>query len=104
MKQITTKQLESLALADKAEVARWTEYSVSDWIVENARFIGMIETGKADKTLFGEWPKGWKVEMKRAAKEKARLDLIAKFKRQHILEMDGALWLNNWELINQLEK
>ena len=42
--------------------------------------------------------------MRRAAKEKARLDLIAKFKRQHILEMDGALWLNNWELINQLEK
>ena len=53
MKQVTTKQLESLALADKAEVARWTEYSVSDWIVENARFIGMIETKKADKTLFG---------------------------------------------------
>lgn len=104
MKQITTKQLETLALADKAEVARWEEYSIRDWIVENAQFIGWIETKKADKTLFGEWPKGWKAEMKRAAKEKARLDLIAKFKRQNILEMDGALWLNNLDLINQISK
>jgi hypothetical protein len=103
MKQITTKQLQSLALADKAEVKRWTEYSITDWIAANAQHIGWIETGRADKTLFGEWPKGWKAEMKRASAEKARLDLIEKFKRQHILEMDGALWLNNWELINELK-
>lgn len=102
MKQITTKQLETLALADKAEVARWEEYSANDWLKENSKHVVWIETKKADKTLFGEWSKGWKVEMRRAAKEKARLDLIAKFKRQHVLEMDGALWLNNWELITSL--
>lgn len=103
MKQISQKQLETLALADKAEVARWEEYVAMDWVAANSKYIVWIETKKADKTLFGEWPKGWKAEMKRAAKERARFDLIAKFKRQNILEMDGVLWLNNIELINQLK-
>ena len=102
MKQITVKQLEKLALADTREIERWTEYSAIDWIKDNAQHITWIETGKADKTLFGEWPKGWKAEMKRAAKEKAKSDLIDKFKRHHIMEMDGALWLNSWEHIQKL--
>jgi hypothetical protein len=102
MKQITQKQLEALALADPREVETWTEYSASDWIKENAHHIAAIESGRTSKTLFGEWPKGWKAEMKRAAKEKAKADLIARFKRQNIMEMDGALWLNNHQLIQQL--
>lgn len=102
MKQITTKQLETLALADPREVERWTEYSAADWIKENAHHIAAIESGRTSKTLFGEWPKGWRAEMKRAAKEKAKADLIARFKRQNIMEMDGALWLNNYQLIQQL--
>lgn len=102
MKQITTKQLETLALADPREVELWTEYSAADWIKENARHIAAIETGRTSKTLFGEWSKGWRAEMKRAAKEKAKADLIARFKRQNIMDMDGALWLNNFQLIQQL--
>lgn len=104
MKQITQKQLEALALADPREVETWTEYSASDWIKENAHRIAAIELGKADKTYFGEWPKGWKSHMKHDAKEKAKADLIARFKRRHIMEMDGALWLCNLELIDQLSK
>lgn len=102
MKQITRKQLEALALADPREVERWTEYSASDWIKENAHHIASIEFSGNSKTLFGEWPKGWRAEMKRAAKEKAKADLIARFKRHNIMEMDGALWLNNFQLIQQL--
>jgi hypothetical protein len=104
MKQITAKQIEALALADAREVKRWTEYAAADWIIANARHLAEIEFGRVTKTFFGEWPKGWRHEMKREAKEKAKADLIERFKRQNIKEIDGALWLNNHQIISQLEK
>ena len=102
MKQITHKQMEALALADPREVKRWTEYAAADWINENARHLAAIAFGSVTKTFFGQWPKGWQAEMKRAAKEKAKADLIAKFKRQSIMELDGALWLNDHQLIQKI--
>jgi hypothetical protein len=104
MKQITRNQLEKMALADKREVERWTEYSAADWLKENARHVAGIETGRMDKTLYGEWPKGWKAEMKRAASEKARADLIERFRREHVFELDGALWLRSMDLIEAMKK
>lgn len=105
MKQISEKTLRSLALADKSDVARWTEWETADWIKENSEWIAKIEISKTvDKTLFGEWPKGWKAEAKRAGRERAEKALIEKFTRDNVKVLDGAFWLNNYHLIDQLSR
>lgn len=103
MKQITQKQMEQIALRDESYLSAILDYHVSDWIKENAFRIGAMETGKADKTYFGEYPKGWRSAMKADATQSARAEIIAKFKAENVLELDGALWLRDWTLIQQLE-
>jgi len=102
MKQITLKQAEKLSLRNnlKSEI----EYCQIDWIKENARHIAMIETKKADKTLYGEWPKGWRHEMKIQSEKQARQDLLARFLRDECKQIDGAIWLGNWQIIQELER
>lgn len=103
MKQITLKQAESLAFADKGELEREVRYCQGDWLRDNARYVAGIESRYYDKTLAGEWPKGWKAEMNRAANEKARADILARFLRDHCKQLDGAIWLGSWHLIEQME-
>ena len=75
-----------------------------EWVEANARYIADIETKRADKTLYGEWPKGWRSEMLRASKEKAKSDIVSRFLRDECKQLDGAIWLGNWQMIKELER
>lgn len=103
MKQITTAQAKKLAY-DTARLADETKYCQSDWIKANAHIIADIETKRANKTWYGEWPKGWKAEMLRAATVQAKQNLLSNFMRDHCMIMDGAIWLNDWHLIEKMAK
>jgi hypothetical protein len=104
MKQISQKQMEAMALADKRGYEQALEWCIVDWLRKNAEYVAAIETGRSNKTLYGEWPKGWKAEMMREAKVAARAAVVSKFKLAHILELDGALWLRDWQMIDTLAK
>jgi hypothetical protein len=95
MKQISKRELRSLALRDAEWLRVKTEWAAADWLAENAAEVSKIELGANHKTLFGEWPKGWKAEMKRAAKEMAETAIIDAYRRDNIFELDGALWLRD---------
>ena len=103
MKQITIKQAESLAHGNPVRLAAEIRWEQMRWIETNARYIADIETKRADKTLFGDWPKGWRCEMIRAANENARKSLLERFLRDECKLLDGAIWLGNWEIILALE-
>lgn len=103
MKQITLKQAEALATRNDSRLKAEIEYCQADWISENSRVIADIECRRTHKTYWGEWPKGWKHEMRRAATEKARQDLIKRFLRDECKQLDGAIWLGNWQMIQELE-
>jgi hypothetical protein len=102
MKQITRKQAEDLACADGA-LKREIEYCQADWIKENARVIADIECKRTDKTFFGNWPKGWKSTMKAESAKRAKDDLVKRFLSRECKELDGAIWLGNWQMIQNLE-
>ena len=104
MKQITLKQAESLACSDPLRLSYEIKYCQQEWIETNARYIADIETKRADKTLYGEWPKGWRAEMLRASKEKAKSDIVARFLRDECKQLDGAIWLGNWQMIERMER
>jgi hypothetical protein len=104
MKQITLEQAAKLATGNKARVKSETYYCQEDWVRANAPYIAAIETGRHDRTLCGEWPKGWKAEMKEVAKQMAKKALLERFLRDECKLLDGAIWLGNWEIIQQLEK
>ena len=102
MKQITIKEVESISCTQSA-LETETRYAQAEWIQANARYIADIETKRTDKTLFGAWPKGWKHEMLRASKDNAKKALIERFLARECKQLDGAIWLGNWQIINQLE-
>lgn len=104
MKQITTKQAESLAFADAYALKTEIEYCQADWIRDNARHIADIETKRTDKTLYGTWPKGWKAAMKAESEKCAKSDLLARFLKRECFQLDGAIWLGNFQLITKLEQ
>lgn len=104
MKQISLKQAQELATRDAYKLKAEIEYCQSEWISENSQTIADIELKRTDKTYWGEWLKGWKHEMKRAAIEKAKQDLLSRFLRDECKQLDGAIWLGNWQLIQELEK
>ena len=101
MKQISRKAAEALALKNAARgaLAREEEFFASQWLKENARHVAAIETGRVDKTFFGEFPKGWRAAMKADAKTKAREYIVESFIREKCASIDDALWLNDWQLI-----
>jgi len=101
MKQISTKTAQTLAdreLHIKSEI----RFCQSDWIKFNADRIADIECGRADKTYYGEYPKGWKVAMKADATTAAQGRTLRQFLETRCTVIDGAIWLNDWQLINQL--
>jgi hypothetical protein len=104
MKQITSKQAENLALKDDNKLKCEIKYCQQDWIIKNARFIADIETKRSDKTLFGEWPKGWKAQMVKDSVEIAKAALLSRFLRDECKQLDGAIWLGNWQMIQDLER
>ena len=104
MKQISLEQAQQLATREIYKLKVEIEYCQADWISENSRVIADIECKRTNKTYWGEWPKGWKNEMKRAANEKARRDLLNRFLRDECRQLDGAIWLNNWQLITEIEQ
>lgn len=104
MKQITEKQAMEFANLNGYALKMEVEYCQADWIKENARFIADIEMKRSDKTLCGEWPDGWKRTMIRESMEKAKGDLLARFLRDQCFQLDGALWLGNLTLIEEMEK
>ena len=104
MKQITMEQAIKLATANEKRVAQELRWAREDWVKENARYIAAIECREWDRTLGGEWPKGWRYEMKKEARAKASRQLLDKFLREECKLLDGAIWLGNWEIIQQLEK
>jgi hypothetical protein len=104
MKQITSKQAENLALKDEIKLKYEIKYSQHDWIIENASYIADIETKRSDKTLFGEWPKGWKAQMVKDSAEAAKAALLSRFLRDECKLLDGAIWLGNWQMIQDLER
>lgn len=102
MKQITRKQAEELACANNA-LRLEIEYCQADWIKDNARVIADIECKRTDKTFFGNWPKGWKATMKAESAERSLRDLTERFLKRECKELDGAIWLGNWQMIQNLE-
>lgn len=104
MKQISIETAEKLAIQDKTKLKHEIKYEQQDWIVKNARFIADIETKRADKTLFGEWLKGWKAQMVKDSTENAKAALLFRFLRDECKQLDGAIWLGNWQMIQELEK
>ena len=105
MKQITLKQAQSLSKTSSVvSIKDETRYCQADWIRENAHHIADVEMRRTDKTFYGEWPKGWKAEMKRAAAAKAESLLLHRFLRDKCKELDGAIWLGDWAMIQQMEK
>jgi len=102
MKQISKDQ--ALALAIKNHLKDEIRYCQADWIRENARHIADIETKRADRTFYGQWPKGWKNQMVKDSTEAAKEALLARFLRDECKVLDGAIWLGNWEMIQSMEK
>jgi len=102
MKQITIKQAEDLA-CQNGDLRLEIECCQTDWIKDNARVIADIEYRRVDKTYFGNWPKGWKHQMKAESAERALHDLTERFLRRECKELDGAIWLGNWQMIQNLE-
>lgn len=104
MKQITLAQARALALENKQRLYDEIKYCQADWVRDHGRHIADIETKRADKTYFGEFPKGWKSEMLRASKETAEANLLARFLRDECKQLDGAIWCGNWQIIQRLER
>jgi hypothetical protein len=104
MKQITYEKAEQLALKNPYELSFEIDCCETEWVANNARAIASIESKRRDKTNGGEWLKGWKHEMKRASAVQAKADLVRKFISQKCVVMEGALWLNDWQLICELEE
>ena len=104
MKQISPKTAEKLALQDETKLKYEMQYEQHDWIVKNAKYIADIETKRCDKTLFGEWPKGWKAQMLKDSSEAAKSALLSRFLRDECELLDGAIWLGNWQMIQELER
>ena len=104
MKQITLKQAEKLACSNKYALKFEIECCQKEWIEKNAKYISDIETKRADKTLFGEWPKGWKNQMVKDSAEISKAALLSKFLRDECKQLDGAIWLGNWKMIQELER
>ena len=103
MKQITQKQAEKIAwcpLDLKFEI----ECCQAEWIASNARYIAEIETKRADKTYWGEYPKGWKSAMLKQSEKTAKSNLLTRFISRKCREIDGAFWMSAWQLICEIEK
>ncbi len=104
MKQISLKQAKHLAFANCVRLNDEIKYCQVDWIRDNARFIADIECKRCDKTFYGDWPKGWKVEMVRASTEAARTAILERFLRDECKQLDGAIWLGNMQMILEMER
>lgn len=104
MKQITHREAEKLALADPRNLKFEIECCQAEWIAKNSRHIAEIETKRTDKTYWGEYPKGWKSAMLKDSKEKAKSDILRRFLANKCREIDGVLWLNDWQMICEMEK
>ncbi len=102
MKQLTQKQILELATKDSARLKTEIRYCMSDWLKANAAKVVSIEAGYTNKTHFGEFPKGWKSEMKRWAKEDAVRILTEAFIKDKCFVLDGATWLGDWQMINEI--
>lgn len=102
MKQITRAQAEALATSDEYKLDFETKFYQSQWIKENSMVIADIECKRCPRDYYGTWPKGWKAQMRKEAKEKARKYLIDRFMRDKCFELDGAIWLNDWQLVTEL--
>jgi hypothetical protein len=102
MKQITMKQAQDLA-CQNGTLRLEIEYCQADWIKDRSRVIADIECKRTDKTYYGEWPKGWKAAMKEESAERALHDLTERFLKRECKELDGAIWLGNWQMIQNLE-
>ena len=103
MKQISQATAERLATRKKSDVTTETRYAIEDWLTANARYVADIETGRANKTLYGDWPKGWKAQMLSDAKTTAKARLVERFIWDHCKVLDGVIWLGDWQLIIELE-
>ena len=103
MKQITKQQAESLAFANGA-LEYETKLCQGDWIRKNADRIADIETKRCDKTLWGTFPDGWKKQMAKGAKMMAKENLLERFLRDECKQLDGAIWLGNITMIEQMER
>jgi hypothetical protein len=104
MKQITTKQAQDFSCTDPYVVKIEIKVCQANWIRENARHIADIEAKRCDKTFYGTYPKGWRHAMKSESEKQAKDILLKQVLNQECVQLDGAIWLNNMQLINQLEK
>ena len=104
MKQISLAAAEKLAFADSRALKDEVRFCEADWIRENARLIADIESKRAPKDLYGEWPKGWRVEMKKQAVAMAKKALLDRFLRNECKQLDGAIWLGNFQMICAIER
>lgn len=92
MKQVTIEEIHDLALSP----ARFNfefRFQCSEWLEKNARHVAEIELKLIDKTNYGQWPAGWKVEMKKQARLITMKNLIEDFMRNNIIHSGGAYWL-----------
>jgi hypothetical protein len=103
MQQITIETAHRLALADPLKLREEIRFESADWIREEANRIADVETGRADKTYCGMWPRGWRAAMKLQSAHRARVRLIDRWMLAHCLYIDGVLWLCDWQIINSLK-
>jgi hypothetical protein len=103
MQQISYEKARQIALSDKKKVRYYVRYFEADWLKEQALNVADIECKRMNKTFFGEWPKGWKAEMKRWAMEATENHFVRRWIQDHCREIDGALWVASWQEICKLK-
>lgn len=94
MKQISFSEISKLALESKSNLAQEIKYCQEDWIKAKAVTIAGILTMRIDKTFYGEWPKGWKAQMKKEAEAQAKQNLISRFIETNCRMIDKVWWLS----------
>jgi len=99
MKQITHKEATAYALRNKIRLADEMKFCQEFWIIANAPKIARIESGRCDKTHFGDYPHGWKKAMIVHCGKEAERNIVDEFISDNCDIIDGALWLNKWSVI-----
>ena len=102
MKQISLADAQAIACSDTGRLNDEIRYCQADWIQANARYIADIEAKRCDKTFYGSWAKGWKVQMRIEARQIADKNMLHAFLCENCTTIDGAIWLNNPTIIASL--
>lgn len=92
MTQYSRKQVEKMAIKEYG-IGPFMLIAMKDWVSKNSHALCIAIDGN-DKTCFGEFQKGWKSEMFKAAEKMARDYLVEDYiKAKNGRILDGVIWL-----------